>query len=114
MTASRTQPVLDFATARAKVTAFIATMRQQGKHPWEIRDENTKELDGFWVFSWAVRSDYWPKRGYVASAGNCPIAVRKSDGVMFMWNLLCGWDEFVKRIESGELHPYGCRLNHDK
>jgi len=105
-----TQSGVDYATARAQVAAFIATVKPPGKHPWEIHDESTKELDGFWVFSWAVRSDFWPKRGYAPTVGNSPIAVRKSDGAMFMYHILCPWDEFVKRVESGDLHPYGCRI----
>lgn len=97
-------------TARAKVAAFIATVPPPGKYPWEIRDENTKEMDGFWIFSWAARSDYWPKRDWAPTAGNCPLVVRMCDRAMFMWTLLCPWPEFIERIRSGDLHPYVCRI----
>jgi hypothetical protein len=105
-----TESATDFDIARARVAAFIATVKPPGKHPWEIRDENTKDLDGFWLFSWAVRSDFWPKREWAPTAGNSPIAVRKSDGAMFMYHILCRWEEFVERVASGNLHPYGCRI----
>jgi hypothetical protein len=110
MNAPATQPGIDLAAARSKVAALIATVKPPGKYPWQIRDENPRDLDGFWLFSWAVRSDFWPKRKWAPTAGNSPIAVRKSDGAMFMYHLLCPWDEFVKRVESGNLHPYGCRI----
>jgi hypothetical protein len=101
---------IDFVTAWAKVAEFIATVPQPGKHAWEIRDENTKDMNEFWLFSWAVRSDFWPKRRWAPTVGNGPIAVRKRDGAMFMWQLFCPWDAFVERIRSGALHPYGQQI----
>jgi hypothetical protein len=98
---------IDFAKAQAKVAAFIATVRPPGKHPWETRGASKVPKDGFWLFNWAVRSDFWPKRKWAPTVGNNPIAVRKSDGAMFMWNLLCRWEEFVERVKSGDLHPFG-------
>ena len=74
---------IDYDTARAMVAAFIATVPKPGKYPWEIRDGDRREMDGFWFFSWAVRSDFWPKRKWCPTAGNSPIAVRKTDGAMF-------------------------------
>lgn len=101
---------IDYTTARAKVADFIATVPKAGKYGWEIRDENMRETDGFWLFSWAARSDFWPNRKWAPTVGNNPIAVRKRDGAMFMYHMLCPWTEFVKRIESNDLDPYGYRI----
>lgn len=107
MGARHTPPEAGFAAARAKVEAFIATIRRPGKYPWEIIAHEKR--DGFWLFTWAVRSDFWPRRKYIPTAGNFPIAVRECDGAMFFWDLLASWESFVERIRDGNLPPYGGR-----
>jgi hypothetical protein len=103
-----------FEKARQKVLAFIATVPTPGKHSWEIRDELTREHDGYYEFTWMVRSDFWPKREWFPTVDNHPIVVRNSDGAMFMRSLPLAWDEFVKRMESGDLHPYGFRFGFEQ
>jgi hypothetical protein len=103
MDARRTRPETEFGAARAKVEAFIATVRPPEQHSFEITKYDDR--DDFWLFSWGVRSDLWPRRGFVSMTGNVPIAVRKADGVMFAWGLLCSWDEFVERVRSGQARP---------
>ncbi|MCI0701551.1 MAG: hypothetical protein L0241_10755 [Planctomycetia bacterium] len=111
-----TQREIDLTTARAKMERFLASRPPLYENDrWVIVGSGDHE--GFWLFWWhSVRLVEQKQRtGWAPGiAGNNPIAVRKDDGSMYMWSLLCSFEEFEDciRRKDYERHAYPLERAH--
>jgi hypothetical protein len=106
---------IDFATARAKVAEHLASKESLQRNPAlsgyraEIQDNLTYEHEAFWLFSWGIRSKLRPGQ-WASIGGNCPIAVRKSDGAMYVLGARDKLEKFAEDMQTGELDRRGRRV----
>jgi len=103
---------IDVVTARGKVERFLATRPLLSKSDrWAIT--KIEEYDCFWLFVWNSahlierrQATGWTPR----ITGNNPIAVRKDDGSMYVWSVLCTLDELADCMRRKDYSRHACPL----
>jgi hypothetical protein len=106
---------IDFATARAKMERYLASIPplEESDH-WIIQGH--QEHDAMWLFWWnsANLTERKQRTGWAPGfVGNYPVGIRKADGAMFGWNALYPLEEFVDRITRKDSERDTCFLGYE-
>ena len=85
--------------ARAKAERFLDSLPHTKLGRRIIQDELTEDHELFWLFWW------YPARCRNGVGGNCPVAVSKADGQLYVLGARTKKEKFAEELGRGAAKP---------